>query len=60
MIHTEGFGLIEPIAAQLIEMAEREEQLLAEGLPYMQDRIAAAAHAKAWRTAATLIRKASK
>ena len=55
MLHTEGFGLIEPVAAQLIDMAEREEQFLAEGLPYKQDRIAAGAHARAWRTAATTI-----
>lgn len=55
MIPTEA---VEQVAAKLIEMAEREERLLADGLPYRQDRISATAHAKAWRIAARMITKA--
>lgn len=51
---------VESVARKLVEMAEREERLLSEGLRYKQDRVAAAAHAKAWRTAARLVRKAAK
>ena len=48
---------VEEVARQLAEMAEREERLLAEGLPYSDDRVTAVAHSKAWRTAARLVLK---
>ena len=51
---------VERVVNQLTEMAEREELLLSEGLKYKQDQLAATAHAKAWRTAATLVRKVLK
>lgn len=48
---------VEELASKLDSLAEREERLLAEGLHYREDRIAAAASARAWRTAAQIARK---